>query len=166
MQTQSAIHREMQGVPMGPQSNSRRLETLEQVSRTAPASRQARETMSDCGVCIYNDDAVHVEFFRSAVRHAAKEHKCCECDKIIAKGERYEYASGKCEGEFWDAKTCLICAEIAEAFSCDGRLYGGNLWDSMGELYRDMNISCVDKLTSAAAKEELLRRWNKWKFRH
>lgn len=121
--------------------------------------------MSDCGVCIYNDDAVHVEFFRSETRRALKAHKCCECDKPIQYGERYEYASGKCEGDFWTAKTCLVCAEIAEAFSCEGRLYGGNLWDSLSELYRDMNISCLDRLTTAVAKAELLRRWNEWKFR-
>jgi len=47
MQTQSTIHREMQGVPMGPQSNRRRFSPLEQVSRAIPASRQARETMSE-----------------------------------------------------------------------------------------------------------------------
>ena len=120
--------------------------------------------MGDCGVCIYNDDAVHVEFFHDEIRKAAKVHVCCECNKPILKGQRYEYASGKCEGDLWSAKTCLICAEIADAFSCDGRLYGGNLWDAMSELYGGMNISCFDRLTTVAAKEELRRRWNEWRF--
>jgi len=118
--------------------------------------------VSDCGVCVYWDDSVSVDFFHKRVRKAVKEHKCCECDKVIAKGERYEYASGKCEGEMWQAKTCLICAEIADAFSCDGRMYGGEFWSQFSELFGELNTSCFDKLTTVAAKTELQRRYIEW----
>jgi hypothetical protein len=120
--------------------------------------------MGDCGVCVMFDDSVSVDFFHKEIRTARKEHKCCECDKPIAKGQQYEYASGKCEGEMWYAKTCLICAEIADAFSCGGRLYGGEFWSEFGELFEELNTTCFDKLTTVAAKEELRRRWNEWKF--
>jgi len=119
--------------------------------------------MGDCGVCIYGDDGVSVDFFHCEIRRAAKDHECCECEATIKKGERYEYASGKCESELWNSKTCLICAEIAEAFSCEGRTYGGIFWEQLEDLYKDMTIGCLDRLTSAAAKQELQRRWMEWK---
>ena len=45
---------------------------------------------------------------------ARKEHKCCECDDIINKGDYYQYSSG-----VWDEpdsfKQCLNCHEIMVA---------------------------------------------------
>jgi len=120
--------------------------------------------MSDCGVCVYSGlDDCSIDFFRKEIRRAAKAHKCCECDKQIEKGERYEYASGKCEGEMWQAKTCLVCAEIADAFSCEGRMYGGEFWSQFTDLFAELNTTCFDRLTTVAAKQELQRRWQEWK---
>lgn len=45
------------------------------------------------------------------IRKARKEHKCCECRKVISKGDKYEYLSG-----VWDEpqsyKTCISCADM------------------------------------------------------
>lgn len=49
--------------------------------------------------------------FQVITRKARKEHKCCECRKVIEKGEHYEYCSG-----IWDDpdsyKTCQSCVEL------------------------------------------------------
>ena len=50
---------------------------------------------------------------------AAKPHRCEECGRSIGKGETYQRAAGKWEGDFWSMVTCAHCAafrEIAEAF--------------------------------------------------
>ncbi len=31
--------------------------------------------------------------------------------------------------------------------------------------FQEMTTGCLDRLTSAAAKAELMRRWNEWKFK-
>lgn len=120
--------------------------------------------MSDCGVCLtgYDGDS---EFFRTEIRKARKPHICSECEKGIQPGEKYEHATGKSDGDLWAFDTCLVCAEIAETFYCEGRLFGGMLWEEMGEYaFEHMTTGCLDRLTTAAAKAELVRRWNEWKF--
>ncbi len=120
--------------------------------------------MSDCGVCLSGYDG-ESEFCHEEIRTARKLHVCSECNKRIEIGEKYEHASGKSEGDFWSEDTCLICAEIANAFYCDGRWFGGILWESMEDVFSQMTTGCLDRLETAAAKAELVRRWNEWKFR-
>jgi hypothetical protein len=55
-----------------------------------------------------------VEFYRSEVRTARKAHRCGECRRTINVGERYQYASGKCEGDMYVAKTCSHCLDLIE----------------------------------------------------
>lgn len=43
---------------------------------------------------------------------ARKEHRCCECGETIRKGERFEYTSGKWDGEIQAFKTCAYCADL------------------------------------------------------
>jgi len=123
--------------------------------------------MSDCGVCLSGwDGDSYNEFCDQKIRKARKPHTCSECKKPISPGERYEHAVGKSDGDMWAFDTCLACAEIAEAFYCDGRLFGGMLWEEMREtVFPHMTTGCLDRLFTAAAKAELLRRWNEWKFR-
>ena len=120
--------------------------------------------MSDCGVCIYGDDSGYTEFCDSRIQKARRAAFCCECEKPIDVGQKYEYAYGKTEGHFWTVKTCLMCAEIADTFYCEGRMYGGSLWDSMKCVFPDMTTGCLAKLETAAAKAFLLAQWNEWKF--
>lgn len=60
-----------------------------------------------------------------ATRTARKAHRCCECRRIIERGERYQYVSG-----IWDEpmsfKTCLDCAKLRTAL---GRM----AWDNDGD---------------------------------
>ena len=121
--------------------------------------------MSDCGVCIGSEPDGYCEFIVQEDRKARKPHKCCECDKVIQIGEKYEHARGKFEGEMWTADTCLICREIAETFYCNGRMFGGELWEDMEYCFDQMTTGCLARLTTVAAKAELQRRWQEWKFK-
>jgi hypothetical protein len=122
--------------------------------------------MSDCNVCILNEVDCYTDFFHAEFRTAKKPHKCSECEKEIDKGERYQYACGKTEGDFWSFRTCLICDEIRAAFSCEGVMYGGMFWEDMHSqgVFNEMTTGCLDKLKTPEAKKELLRRWNEWRF--
>lgn len=45
-------------------------------------------------------------------RKARKEHKCCECRKVIAKGETYIYSSGIWDHRPDSYKTCDRCDRV------------------------------------------------------
>ena len=120
--------------------------------------------MSDCGVCIssYEGDSCCTGY-RCVVVKAGQKWRCCECGAVIAKGAKYERATWFNDGSFGQAKTCLICAEIANAFSCGGRWHGDNLWESMEYVWEKLNTTCFDRLQTPEAKAELRRRWMQWK---
>jgi hypothetical protein len=56
-------------------------------------------------------------------RVARKEHKCCECNALIKKGETYRYFSGIWDGEAMDFKTCMACEAKKDAFCKDTGYY-------------------------------------------
>lgn len=123
--------------------------------------------MSDCNACIYTgaEDGDPPAFLVSKVFKARKPHKCCECHAAIVPGSRYERTVGKWDEKVGNYNTCLPCSEIREAFCCDGWVYG-QLWEDAlnGEFFEHMTTGCLEKLTTAAAKEFLLKQWNAWKF--
>lgn len=43
---------------------------------------------------------------------AQKQHRCCECDAPIAKGEIYEKVEGLWDGSWQTYKTCWPCVEV------------------------------------------------------
>lgn len=53
-------------------------------------------------------------FFDQREVTARKEHVCCECHKTIQKGERYQVAVGKWNGDFDTHKTCIPCAQLRD----------------------------------------------------
>jgi hypothetical protein len=122
--------------------------------------------VSDCDACIYTgcDGADEPEFCNVVVRKSRKLRICCECHETILPGTRYERTSGKWDGKVSSYNTCEPCAEIRQAFCCDGWVYG-TLWEDAQEgFFESMSTACLDKLTSAAAKAKLLKEWNAWKF--
>jgi hypothetical protein len=119
--------------------------------------------MSDCGVCIGGYGYGECTGYQRRIGKAGREWHCSECGCSMPKGTVYELASWFSYGSFGNAKTCLICAEIAEAFMCGARWHGGILWDSMDEVMGELTTSCFDKLKTPEAKAELQRRWMVWK---
>lgn len=59
-----------------------------------------------------NDYCERPEFFSERTVTAKKNHRCEECRKIIYAGEKYEYFSGKTDGDFWTAKQHVHCASF------------------------------------------------------
>lgn len=120
--------------------------------------------MSDCGVSISADWDCDVDYvyFGARIVKTRKQRRCCECGKKIEPGERAVYHAGTNDGSFWTSWCCLICDEIADAFSCDGRMFG-NLWDGMHYVWEALTTSCFDKLKTPEAKAELRRRWMTWR---
>jgi len=124
--------------------------------------------MSDCGVCIggYEADGCH-DFSRVDWPKACKEHKCEECGRVIAKGEKYRRSAWKFDGEITDEINCAECVEIRDAFTCweDGAAYcPGELWaDMRSAVFPVLTSACFDKLKTPSAKEMLRQLWMRWK---
>lgn len=121
--------------------------------------------MSDCGVCIGGDYGYcPAEFFDVLWPKARKAHTCSECNRIIERGDTYQRCNGKSDGEFWSFITCAVCAEIREAFSCEGESLGGMMWEEMQDYaFPSLNESCFDKLQTVEAKKYLRECWMEWK---
>jgi hypothetical protein len=99
------------------------------------------------------------EFFVQKVVKARKQHKCVECRRGIKIGERYENSSGKYDDCFFRDHTCLICAEIREAFVC-GSFTFGELYPSIKEVMFPVweesgPIDCLAKVESLEARNFL-----------
>lgn len=122
--------------------------------------------MDACGVCIGGFEGAEEECtgYRCVIVSAGKDWRCCECGCLIPKKTKYELASWFYRGGgSGQSKTCLICSEIADAFSCGGRYHHDGLWDDMEAVYDKLTTGCFDKLKSPQAKAELQRRWREWK---
>jgi hypothetical protein len=122
--------------------------------------------MSECGVCIGSDDYdCSLDFQDVTWPKARKEHKCCECSRIIGVGEEYQRWAGKWDGTVESFKTCLRCVEIRDGFSCGNSTAFGAMWAEMREyVFPIMNTACFDKVESVEAKAFLRSQWMNWKF--
>ena len=59
---------------------------------------------------------------------ARKPHRCCECPRVIAAGDRCETAAMLYEGRWERLYRCLDCAAFAQAIADENRecpLWGG-----------------------------------------
>lgn len=66
--------------------------------------------MAEC----YCDYDYTFSVYRCANHVARKQHRCYECGRVIAPGERYEYAFGYGDGESMSAHTCQQCTDIRD----------------------------------------------------
>lgn len=53
--------------------------------------------------------------FQQKWRTARKEHRCCECRRVIQPGDRYEHSSGVWDGSPDSYATCERCERIRSA---------------------------------------------------
>jgi hypothetical protein len=126
--------------------------------------------MSCADVCVYHDWDGSNEFYAERRVIARKAHRCVECRGKITPGQSYDYSSGKCEGEFFSARTCLVCVEVREAFVCDGAVFG-MLWESVEEeLFprwrTDGPFECLAKLSTPEARAFCQSRFAEWEADH
>ena len=102
-------------------------------------------------------------FYEEVIVTARREHRCCECFGAIARGERYQRASGKWEGEVKTYKTCQKCldfeANIRAHIPCFRRCALGELIDDAVETLRDYRKE-APSLLFGAYRRDILRRRN------
>lgn len=61
----------------------------------------------------FDDDPADV--WEEGSRRAGKEHRCCECDAVIGKGERHDYLTTLVRGDGWSTlRRCLACSTLAD----------------------------------------------------
>lgn len=73
-------------------------------------------------MCFCDDNPPEV--FSAVTRRAAKEHRCYECGKTIAKGDLYRVSSGVWDGgpeSFKWCDTCTTIANLIESYDADTR---------------------------------------------
>ena len=101
--------------------------------------------MSGCACIIGDyDDCCEVELQNKMVK-ARKNHKCCECGRVIEKGEKYEYCVAVWDGDLRTFKTCHGCKIIRDELFCDGWAYG-EVWRDIWENIADIAVSCFSDL--------------------
>jgi hypothetical protein len=84
------------------------------------------------------DGADPTDFHKTEARTARKEHRCYECSRKIAPGERYQRTTALFGGSFDHHATCAHCA-AAESWllkHCGGLLWGA-VADDLAEHFEE-----------------------------
>lgn len=84
------------------------------------------------------------ECYGEITRKARKEHKCCECGRGIAPGEKYTLRSGKWDGEWQEFKSCNDCESVSKAFFPRGCVLG-ELWFELKECFSNVDGAMTDQ---------------------
>lgn len=121
--------------------------------------------MTDVVCCpLGGGDEAPASMYAQKNRHAAKDHRCSECQETIPKGTTYEHVKGLWDGSWSTYKTCLSCVEIRNHFACESDWTFGELWSQLEDnFFPDMKAGgpCMEGL-SPAAKNRLFERRLKW----
>jgi len=108
--------------------------------------------MARC-TCVYADYDP-VEFYHETERKARVTHKCHECLREIAAGEKYLDCVFK-DGHdpFTKMKVCAVCGELIQEFFCEGYCFGlmrEQLWEHVQDHQGVVSEKCITALSSAA----------------
>jgi hypothetical protein len=113
------------------------------------------QEMSDCQIEINIDSAPG--FSDTTNPKARKEHKCCECGRVIKVGEIYNRIAGVWESEFRTYKTCRDCESIRSTFFSSWTFTEviEDLQEYIGEYDKEKLDECIQDLTPAAKNRVL-----------
>lgn len=112
--------------------------------------------MKSCSCMIEgNIDGEAPVFYSSKVVTARKQHVCCECNKPIPVGTKYERYTAKWESDpVITHKTCLICKEIRDVLFCGWTFT--SMFDDLDEYILEVDgqvpESCITQLSEDAKK--------------
>lgn len=87
-------------------------------------------------------DLVNPDVFRSTIRKARKQHKCCECGATIQPSSKYVDIFGVWDGEPGSYKQCLECSEIGDRLTKEndcGYAIGGLFQELIDSDFIDRN---------------------------
>lgn len=94
-----------------------------------------------------------IAWFHNLTNPVARiKHTCSECGGAINPGDRYERSVGNWGGDFSTFKTCSVCAEIRNAFFCEGYFYG-MVWEDLSLHLHELDGAvpdCVADLSPSA----------------
>ena len=79
----------------------------------------------ECAYACYCDDGDIADCVRTKMVRARREHKCCECDRVIERGEEHEHVRGLWEGYWESYRTCLGCMRLRDDLCRRGYCFGG-----------------------------------------
>lgn len=122
--------------------------------------------MSEMVCCPLSGCDEQPSFCRVRMVVAAKEHVCVECTQPIKKGALHEVIIQK----WWPStmldtfRTCTMCKEIRDHFSCGRGWLFGHVWSDLEEFFfptMKAGGPCMKGL-SPAAKAVLFERRLKW----
>jgi hypothetical protein len=92
------------------------------------------------------------EVFTSSSPTARKPHKCCECRREIAVGEKYSLDAGRWGGDWQKFRTCGDCLSIRKVFFCGGFEYetvlehvGEHINNANGEVSSDWIVQLTPR---------------------
>jgi hypothetical protein len=107
------------------------------------------------------------DFYQGAMRTAAKEHRCSECGRVIAKGERYLVETGLWDGVIATYKTCDDCRSIRGSFFGGGFYYGfvlsdlrEHICDLRGEI-GEIHIACLTPAARDMVCDLIEKEWRR-----
>ena len=109
--------------------------------------------MMECATVSFDCDGETFAASKTCIRTARTEHKCGECKRVIAPGEKYEITEGLCEGTWETYKTCSDCLSIRGVFFKDGFYLGEVIFmlhEHINECMGEISSDCITPLTPVA----------------
>ena len=104
------------------------------------------------------------EFYHQETRKAKKEHKCSECGRAIAAGERYQHVRGKWDGDVCTFRTCPRCLALKDWVAAHVPCFcwaHGNIIEDAIETARDYTHEAPGLLFGAYRRQVAIRRQHK-----
>lgn len=97
-------------------------------------------------MCMY-DDCEQSQLLREDDRKARKEHRCCECARVIFVGETYHLDVTMYDGRLSTYKTCAHCMVARKWLSeeCGGWIYTA-VEEDIGEHVRELRRNDLARL--------------------
>lgn len=91
--------------------------------------------------CFWYD---HPKLYTEIDRRARIFHKCCECGAMIVPGEVYQVIKGCWNGEFYEYKTCMPCADLRAAVTDATCTFIGRLKEAYMHYLRESDAARYD----------------------
>lgn len=121
--------------------------------------------MSTCEVSLGEYDGDSATCYTERIVKARVSHQCYECRETIPAGASYNRVSGKWYDGWEVYRFCLPCDEALAEFSTGNARVFGDMWDTFRENWQEGTPvqACINRLSTVAAKEHMLRQWRRWK---
>ena len=97
-----------------------------------------------------------VTMLSDGIRRARREHRCRECGRVIAVGERYKFENYIWEGDLNYHKTCAHCLAVREWLCSE---HGGFVYGQVSEEVRENSWECPENVPLKMMAAGIERGW-------